>query len=83
MIFTWSLLFLHILSSVTSVALPLNPFVYQRLSNLEAVTMATERLNSILSHLTPSKSGVSAMYAASPAFNLHLLIQGQQNPEEL
>ncbi len=30
-------------------------------------TMATERLNSILSHLTPSKSGLSAMYVAFPA----------------
>ena len=29
--------------------------------------MATERLNSILSHLTPSKSGLSAMYAVFPA----------------
>ena len=29
--------------------------------------MATERLNSILSHLTPGKSGLSAMYAAFPA----------------
>lgn len=31
--------------------------------------MATERLNSILSHLTPGKSGLSAMYATFPAFS--------------
>ncbi len=46
--------------------------------------MATERLNSILSHLTPSKSGLSTMYAASPPrVRLRLLTTNcQQNPEE-
>lgn len=46
--------------------------------------MATERLSSILSHLSPSKSGLSAMYAAFPA-SVRLRLQpanGQQNPEE-
>ena len=46
--------------------------------------MATERLNSILSHLSPSKSGLSAMYAAFPtSVRLRLRTTDcQQNSEE-
>ena len=44
--------------------------------------MATERLSSILSHLTPTKSGLSAMYAAFSVLSPSADHYSQQNPEE-
>ena len=44
--------------------------------------MATERLSSILNHLTPGKSGLSAMWVFFPAFNSFAIADNLKNPEE-
>ena len=72
------LLHLNIHSSLTPILPALSSLFF--VSALK--TMATERLNSILSHLTPGKSGLSAMYSPSPPSNSLPLLIIQQNAEE-
>ena len=47
--------------------------------------MATDRLNTILNHLTPSKGGLSAMYADLHLTRLLLITDysTQQNPDDV